>query len=112
MSYLRKFDIDYIKIDRSFVKNLPEATDDLVLCRAIIAIADSLGLRVVAEGVETDEQMQLLAREGCDYIQGYILSKPVDAQIFESRLLSGRMQQTKNSAGASKIKAVPVAEVL
>ena len=93
MAYLRQFDIDYLKIDRSFVQNLPGANDDLVLCQAIIAIASKLGLRVVAEGVETDDQRQILTREGCDFLQGYGLSRPVDVQKFDTLYLPTIVKQ-------------------
>lgn len=98
MAYLRQFDIDYIKIDQSFVQNLPSNADDIILCQAIIAIASKLDLKVVAEGVESDEQRQLLTDEGCDYIQGYVLSKPVDAQTFESLFLltQNNREKTRN----------------
>ncbi|OMH32085.1 bifunctional diguanylate cyclase/phosphodiesterase [Motiliproteus sp. MSK22-1] len=86
LSYLKKFDINFIKIDRSFVNNLAVDSDDHVLCEAIIAMAHKLGIKVIAEGVETDEQKQLLAAAGCDYGQGYLFSKPVPAELFEKLL--------------------------
>jgi diguanylate cyclase (GGDEF)-like protein/PAS domain S-box-containing protein len=87
LAYLKKFDIDYLKIDRSFVFNLGKNKDDLVLCEAMIVMAHTLGLRVIAEGVETEEQRDLLLWAGCDYAQGYLYSKPVPPDEFE-RLLS------------------------
>jgi diguanylate cyclase (GGDEF)-like protein/PAS domain S-box-containing protein len=86
LSYLKKFDIDYIKIDQAFVRNLEPGSDDLALCEAMIVMAHKLGLKVVAEGVETDAQRQLLAERGCDYAQGYLFSKPVPAAQFEALL--------------------------
>jgi diguanylate cyclase (GGDEF)-like protein/PAS domain S-box-containing protein len=86
LSYLKKFDIDYIKIDRSFVSNLASGSDDMALCEAIIVMAHKLGIKVVAEGVETEEQRRLLAASGCDYAQGYLFSRPVTAEECE-RLL-------------------------
>lgn len=83
LSYLKKFDIDYLKIDQSFVRNLCTDTDDLALCEAIIVMAHKLNLKVIAEGVETEEQRVLLANAGCDYAQGYLLSRPVPANEFE-----------------------------
>lgn len=83
LSYLKKFDIDYLKIDRSFVKNLEPDSDDLALCEAIIVMAHKLGLKVVAEGIETKEQHSLLSAAGCDYGQGYLFSRPVPASEFE-----------------------------
>lgn len=86
LSYLKKFDIDYIKIDQSFVRNLGPDTEDMALCEAIIVMAHKLGLTVIAEGVETREQRDLLVRAGCDYGQGYLFSPPVAAEQFSALL--------------------------
>jgi diguanylate cyclase (GGDEF)-like protein/PAS domain S-box-containing protein len=86
LAYLKKFDIDFIKIDRAFVQNLAPGSDDHALCEAIIVMAHKLGMKVVAEGVETDIQRDLLAASGCDYAQGYLFSKPVPAEEFEKLL--------------------------
>lgn len=83
LAYLKKFEIDNLKIDKSFVHNLERDTNDLVLCEAIIAMAHKLGLTVIAEGVETAGQRDLLKRAGCDYAQGYLFSKPIPADEFE-----------------------------
>ncbi|HTP07455.1 MAG TPA: EAL domain-containing protein [Anaerolineae bacterium] len=83
LSYLKKFDIDYLKIDQSFVRNLAAHSDDLALCEAIVVMAHKLGVKVIAEGVETVEQRELLAAAGCDYAQGYLFSRPVPAEEFE-----------------------------
>ena len=79
LSYLATFPIDQIKIDQSFIRNLREA-GTAVIVRAIIGLADSLSLRVVAEGVETVDQMQWLRDAGCDDVQGYLLAEPSDPQ--------------------------------
>jgi diguanylate cyclase (GGDEF)-like protein/PAS domain S-box-containing protein len=84
LSYLQKFDIDFIKIDQSFVRDLKAGTTDLVLCQAIIAMAHALGMKVIAEGVETAEQRDLLKEAGCDYAQGYFYSRPVNPAEFEA----------------------------
>ncbi|MCF8161276.1 MAG: EAL domain-containing protein [Polaromonas sp.] len=84
LSYLQKFDIDFIKIDQSFVRHLKPGTTDLVLCQAIIAMAHALGMKVIAEGVETEEQRDLLKAAGCDYAQGYFYSRPVNPAEFEA----------------------------
>lgn len=84
LAYLKKFDIDYLKIDQSFTRNLAPDSDDLVLCEAIVIMAHKLGLRVIAEGVETLEQRDLLVQIGCDYGQGYLFSKPLPAGQFEA----------------------------
>lgn len=83
LSYLKKFRIDFIKIDQSFVANLDSSGEDLVLCEAIIAMSRKLGIRLVAEGVETDMQRGVLAEHGCDYGQGYLFSRPLPAEAFE-----------------------------
>ena len=90
LSYLKQFEVDYLKIDRSFITNLTPQSDALVLCEAIIAMAHKLGLRVIAEGIETAMQRDLLAATGCDYGQGYLFSKPVASELFEETLLKNR----------------------
>ncbi|QPK61534.1 EAL domain-containing protein [Methylomonas sp. LL1] len=85
LSYLKKFDIDFLKIDQSFVRNLSADSSDFVLCEAIIVMAHKLGLKVIAEGVETELQRDLLASIGCDFGQGYWFAKPVSAEEFETR---------------------------
>lgn len=84
LSYLQKFDIDFIKIDQSFVRHLIPNSTDLALCKAIIVMAHALGMRVIAEGVETMLQRDLLAQAGCDFGQGYFFSKPISALEFEA----------------------------
>ncbi len=93
LSYLKKFDIDYLKIDQSFVRNLATDFNDLALCEAIIVMAHKLELKVIAEGVETEEQRKLLADAGCDYAQGYLFSKPLPDGEFE-KFLKGVPSQT------------------
>jgi diguanylate cyclase (GGDEF)-like protein/PAS domain S-box-containing protein len=83
LSYLKKFDIDYLKIDQSFTRNLSPTSADMALCEAIIVMAHKLGMKVIAEGVETIEQRDLLIAANCDYAQGYLFSKPVPADEFE-----------------------------
>ena len=88
LSYLKLFDIDYLKIDKSFVDNLEGNANDIALCDAIILMAHTLGLKVIAEGVETMEQKKILTDAGCDFAQGYLFSKPVPADEFEAILNS------------------------
>jgi diguanylate cyclase (GGDEF)-like protein/PAS domain S-box-containing protein len=83
LAYLKKFDIDYLKIDQSFVANLSPGSDDFALCEAIIVMAHKLNLEVIAEGIETREQSDLLIAAGCDFGQGYLYSKPVSTDEFE-----------------------------
>ena len=84
LSHLKRFDIDYVKIDQSFVSQLETDLGDLALCEAIIVMAHKLGLKVVAEGVETPGQRQLLLDAGCDYAQGYVFAHPMPAAEFET----------------------------
>ncbi len=79
LSYLKRYPIDTIKIDQSFVRHITTDADDAAIAIAIIAMANSLKLTVVAEGVETEEQRAFLAQQGCDAIQGYLLSRPLPA---------------------------------
>jgi len=86
LSYLKRFPVDYVKIDQAFIRGLLEGTQDAAITRAIIAMAQSLQLKVVAEGVETREQLQFLREHGCDEVQGYLISRPVDAASFKALL--------------------------
>jgi diguanylate cyclase (GGDEF)-like protein/PAS domain S-box-containing protein len=86
---LNRFKIDYIKIDQSFVGGLSPDSEDMRLCESIVAMAHALGMRVIAEGVETEAQRDLLAGIGCDFGQGYLFSRPVPAGEFE-RLVFGQ----------------------
>ena len=88
LSYLKKLDIDYLKIDQSFVRNLERDSNDMALCEAIIVMAHKLGLKVIAEGVESLAQRDFLTRAGCDYGQGYLFSRPVPPEEFEAWLKS------------------------
>lgn len=86
LSYLKKFDIDFVKLDRSFVQNLERDTQDMVLCEAIINMAHKLSMRLIAEGVETETQKEMLSRFGCDFGQGYYFAKPKPFNDFISFL--------------------------
>ena len=86
LSYLQKFDIDNLKIDQTFIRNLADNPDDMALCKAIIVMAHTLGMKVTAEGVETEEQCRLLTKAGCDYGQGFLFSRPLPAHEFETLL--------------------------
>jgi diguanylate cyclase (GGDEF)-like protein/PAS domain S-box-containing protein len=88
LSYLAKLPVDTLKIDRSFVMDLVDGPEGLALVSTIITLAHSLKLKVVAEGVETEEQLRLLRLLNCDEYQGYLFSKPVPREIFETRFLS------------------------
>jgi len=86
LSYLKRFPAQTVKIDRSFIRGLPSDQDDTAITQAVIAMAHSLGLGVVAEGVETVEQLELLRKLGCDQAQGYLLGRPVQASDLAARL--------------------------
>ncbi len=90
LAYLKKFDIDYIKIDQSFTKNLAPNASDLALCEAIVVMAHKLGLKVIAEGVETELQRDLLKQIDCDYGQGYLFARPLPIAEFERLLVKSR----------------------
>ena len=88
LNYLKQFPIDVLKIDRGFVDGLPDGEQDAQIARAIIAMAHSLNLAVIAEGVETQAQLDFLREHGCDQVQGYLFGKPMPASQF-SQLFSG-----------------------
>jgi diguanylate cyclase (GGDEF)-like protein/PAS domain S-box-containing protein len=90
LAYLNRFDIDYLKIDQAFVRNLAPGSDESALCEAITVMAHKLGLKVIAEGVATPLQRQLLLASGCDYAQGFLYSEPLPTDEFERFLEAGR----------------------
>jgi len=90
LSYLRNFPIDVLKIDRSFVHDIATDADDAAIVVSVIALAHNLGLRVIAEGVESEEQLEFLSRHGCNEIQGFYFSRPVEASAFRQMLQDGK----------------------
>ncbi|DAB38014.1 MAG: hypothetical protein A2023_04710 [Sulfuricurvum sp. GWF2_44_89] len=89
LSYLKKLPINKLKIDQSFVRGLPNDGEDSAITKAIIALAQSLNLEIIAEGVETREQKEFLVQNGCENIQGYFYSKPLPADKMKTVLLEG-----------------------
>jgi diguanylate cyclase (GGDEF)-like protein/PAS domain S-box-containing protein len=90
LGYLKRFPIDTLKIDRTFVRDLSTDADDATLTRAIINLAQNLRLKVIAEGVETEDQLAFLRANGCDEMQGYLFAKPAGAEECERMLREGR----------------------
>lgn len=90
LSYLKRFSIDKLKIDQSFIKDIPSNTESMTIVSAIIAMAKELHLHTLAEGVETKEQVEFLRTKHCDYVQGYYFSKPLETSFFTQLLLSSR----------------------
>jgi EAL domain-containing protein (putative c-di-GMP-specific phosphodiesterase class I) len=89
LNYLKRFPVDKLKLDQSFVADILGSGDDLAISRAVIAMAHGLRLTVVAEGVEEAGQLALLAEHGCDAMQGYYFSKPLPAEDFGRMLREG-----------------------
>ncbi|MEE5082785.1 EAL domain-containing protein [Pseudomonas alliivorans] len=90
LSYLRRFPVDYVKIDRAFICGLGDGTEDAAIIQAIISMAHSLGLKVVAEGVENQSQLEFLREHGCDEVQGYLISRPIEASAMAAMLIQSR----------------------
>ncbi|MBA1316751.1 EAL domain-containing protein [Pseudomonas monteilii] len=86
LMYLKRLPANELKIDRGFVRDLEQDSDDAAIVSAIVALGQALGLRIVAEGVETDKQQDFLTRLGCDSLQGYLLGQPVPAEQFMDKL--------------------------
>ncbi len=86
LSYLKRFPIDTLKIDRSFTMGLPDDSNDCAIASTIISIGQQLRHKVIAEGVETAEQLAFLRESGCDEVQGYLFSAPLTAEAFEAAL--------------------------
>jgi EAL domain-containing protein (putative c-di-GMP-specific phosphodiesterase class I) len=94
LRYLRQFPVSMLKIDRSFVSGLGQSYDDKVIVETILRMAASLGIQVVAEGVETEEQRAILSRMGCEFLQGYLLGQPLDSPMSDQFL--ARSERRRN----------------
>jgi EAL domain-containing protein (putative c-di-GMP-specific phosphodiesterase class I) len=88
LSYLKRFDIEFLKIDKSYVQSMEQDKDVLILCESIIQMAHKLDIQVIAEGIETQQQLDILKSLDCDYGQGYLFSRPLPVDEFEL-LISG-----------------------
>jgi diguanylate cyclase (GGDEF)-like protein len=86
LAYLKRFPISVLKVDRAFIKDLPDSQKDGAICNAVLDLAKHLGLSVVAEGVETEQQLDFLEQRGCQYIQGYLTGKPMTAHVAMAAL--------------------------
>jgi len=93
LAYLKRFPVDVLKIDKSFIDDIPHLQDDMEITATIIAMGHTLGFKVLAEGVETQEQLAFLREKGCDAYQGYLVSKPVPAEDF-AELLRGQHKKS------------------
>ena len=98
LSYLKRFPIDTLKIDRSFTIGIPEDANDCAIANTIISIAQQLKHKVIAEGVETAEQLEFLRQSGCDEVQGYLFSRPLEADAFELALRKNLAAQPASRA--------------
>jgi EAL domain-containing protein (putative c-di-GMP-specific phosphodiesterase class I) len=103
LSYLRRFPIDKLKIDRSFVRDLATSRTDESIVRAIISLAHSVNLQVVAEGVETEEQLACVRALGCDQWQGYCCCEPQPADVFGVMLTDQADRRSGFPAGLSRV---------
>jgi EAL domain-containing protein (putative c-di-GMP-specific phosphodiesterase class I) len=102
MTYLRQFPVDTIKIDRSFVAGMTTDADDLAIVASIVSLAAAVGVRAIAEGVETEEQVDALQRLGCPLAQGFLWSQPVPASRLHDALDTIARGATSNAGGATR----------
>ena len=100
LNYLKRFPIDKLKVDQSFVRNLTTDANDVAIAGAIIALGHSLKLKVIAEGVETRGQLDLLRRYGCDEMQGYLFSRPLSGAEFAQLVIEDRRLNVASHAAA------------
>ena len=96
LSYLKRFTVDKLKIDQSFIRDIPENNDSMTIVSAIIAMAKELKIHTLAEGVETEAQLNFLQRKNCDYIQGYYFSKPLEVSLLTQFLWSKKKKKPSN----------------
>jgi len=106
LNYLKLFPIDVLKIDRSFIKDVVHNSNDAAIARAIIALGHSLDLSIVAEGVETPEQMHFLLANGCDEVQGYYISRPLPPEALAELLRERRAVAMPGAAAGAPAQLV------
>jgi diguanylate cyclase len=106
LSQLRQLSVDELKIDRSFISNIVDNAEDAALVKSIIELGHGLGLRVVAEGLETEDQWRMLVKMGCDYAQGYLISKPVPAVDFATFARRTLVDRGDSSTVTTILKAI------
>ena len=99
LSYIKDLPLDILKIDRAFVSGISESSTERAIIGAIIQLGKTLGLRIVAEGIETDEHATFLTKTGCDEAQGYLFSPPVSATAFEALLIAQAARDPRRAAG-------------
>jgi EAL domain-containing protein (putative c-di-GMP-specific phosphodiesterase class I) len=105
LNYLKRFALDTLKVDRSFVNDITVHTDDAAIVRAIIGLGHNLNLKIVAEGVETPAQLEFLRQEGCDLIQGFLLSRAMAPAAFLELLRAGGAPPGRGLAEAEPLNA-------
>jgi len=108
LSYMKRLPLNTIKIDKSFTQNIPDDQNDVEICQAIMTLSHSLGYEVVAEGVETAEQLQFLVDRSCNYAQGYYFSKPVRADEFAKAAAGIKEKLIVNTGWTARFRAIRV----
>ena len=110
LSYLKRFSVDTLKIDRSFVQSLPDSSEDMAIAAAVIALGRSMKMSVVAEGVESQAQAQALRELGCDEIQGYLLGRPMPGADFAAWMVEHDRVRSQKRARKRYSEANPITQ--